>query len=37
MEYAVLVMAVMDLVPVAIGFVNAAIRAGKNREPREAE
>ena len=37
MEHALIVMAVMDLVPIVIGAVSAAVREGKKRsEPRRA-
>ena len=38
MECAVIVMAVMDLVPIVIGVVSAAVREGKKRaEPQKAD
>ena len=38
MECAVIVMALMDLVPIVIGVVSAAVREGKRRsEPQKAE
>ena len=36
MESALLVMVVMDFVPIVIGLINAAVRSGLEREPKNA-
>ncbi len=35
MQSALLVMAVMDIVPIAIGLISAAVRSGSGREPKK--
>ena len=37
MESALLIMVVMDLVPIAIGLINAAVRSGAARKAEKAE